>query len=120
MDKEINSSLIYKSKNISNNKGFYSVFLSTFSAIFLAELGDKTQVATLLLTAQSGKPVVVFIGAASALIASSLVGVFIGRWLTNFIPTERFNYFAGLLMLGIGALLGLQATNSLIHNIRLA
>ena len=40
------------------------MLFSTFTTVFVAELGDKTQLATLLLSAQSGSPVLVFIGAA--------------------------------------------------------
>ena len=60
--------------------GFTAVMLSTFTTVFLAELGDKTQLATLLLSAQSGQPWLVFVGAALALACSSLVGVLVGRW----------------------------------------
>ena len=88
---------------------FYKTLFTTFIAVFIAELGDKTQIATLLLTAHSGKPVVVFIGASSALICSSLVGVLIGRWLARKMPPERFNYIAGSFMIIIGLVLGLQA-----------
>ncbi|MFM7733764.1 MAG: TMEM165/GDT1 family protein, partial [Cyanobium sp.] len=56
------------------------VFLSTATTVFLAELGDKTQLAALLLSAESGRPLVVFLGASAALIGSSLVGVLLGRW----------------------------------------
>ena len=63
--------------------GFTTVLLTTFTTVFLAELGDKTQLATLLLSAQSGQPWVVFLGAALALISSSLVGVLVGRWLAG-------------------------------------
>ena len=48
--------------------GFATVLLTTFTTVFLAELGDKTQLATLLLSAQSGQPWLVFGGAALALI----------------------------------------------------
>tara|TARA_Y100001968_G_scaffold333384_1_gene395925 strand:- start:29266 stop:29628 length:363 start_codon:yes stop_codon:yes gene_type:complete len=87
---------------------FITVMVTTFTTVFLAELGDKTQLATLLLSAQSGKPVVVFIGAAIALISSSLVGVVLGRWLSNRMKPERFRYMAGILMIGLSCWLGSQ------------
>ena len=46
-------------------------------------MGDKTQLATLLLSAQSSSPWIVFVGAALALIATSLVGVLLGYWLSK-------------------------------------
>ena len=99
------------------DKGFLTIVFTTFSTVFLAELGDKTQIATLLLSAQSGKPLIVFFGSALALISSSLICVLIGRWLARLIPPQRFEYMAGVLMIGIGLLLGFQATNSLIQNL---
>ena len=98
-------------------KAFFPIFATTFTTVFLAELGDKTQLATMLLTVQSGQPLIVFTGAASALICSSLVGVLIGRWLSKTMPPERFNYLAGILMVSIGLLLGIQSTHSMIENI---
>ena len=100
----------------SNTNGFFGIFITTFSTVFLAELGDKTQIATLLLTAQSGKPLVVFLGSALALIVSSLVGVLLGRWLARSMSSQRFEYIAGILMVGISLLLGIQATHSLIQS----
>ncbi|KZR60885.1 hypothetical protein PMIT1327_01802 [Prochlorococcus marinus str. MIT 1327] len=94
--------------------GFTTVLLTTFTTVFLAELGDKTQLATLLLSAQSGQPWVVFLGAALALISSSLVGVLVGRWLAGILPPERLQKMAGVLMVGLGIWLGLQATQSLL------
>ena len=94
--------------------GFTTVLLTTFTTVFLAELGDKTQLATLLLSAQSGKPWLVFSGAALALICSSLVGVLVGRWLSTVMQPERLEQMAGLLMLGLGLWLGSQALQSLI------
>ena len=95
------------------SRSFAAVLFSTFTTVFVAELGDKTQLATLLLSAQSGSPVLVFIGAALALIASSLVGVLVGQWLAKTLPPERLELMAGVLMVALGIWLGLQATRSL-------
>ncbi len=97
-----------------DNEGFLAVFLTTFSTVFIAEIGDKTQIATLLLSAQSGKPGLVFLGAAIALICSSLVGVLVGRTLASILPPERFEKLAGVLMVGLGVWIGIQASQSLI------
>lgn len=97
------------------------VFLATASTVFLAELGDKTQLAALLLSAQSGRPLVVFIGASLALVCSSLVGVLLGRWLSRLMAAEQLERAAGLLMVALGLWLGrqavLQLTPQLLHNI---
>ena len=89
-------------------KRFSSIFLTTFTTIFIAELGDKTQIATLMLSAESGKPIIVFIGSSLALVSSSLVGVLIGKWLSNKISPNRFALFTGLLMIIISILLSLD------------
>ncbi len=78
---------------------FWRVFLSTFITIFLAELGDKTQMATLLLSAQSRSPVVVFLGAGLALIATSLLGVMLGQWLAKRVSEDTLDTCAGILLL---------------------
>jgi putative Ca2+/H+ antiporter (TMEM165/GDT1 family) len=82
--------------------------LTTFTTVFLAELGDKTQLAALLLAAQSGRPAIVFVGASLALISSSLVGVLLGRWLAKVLPPQQLERLAGLLMVGLGLWLGRQ------------
>ena len=92
-------------KEINIEKRFSAVFLTTFTTIFIAELGDKTQIATLMLSAESGKPIIVFIGSSLALISSSLVGVLIGKWLSNKISPNKFALFTGLLMLIISIFL---------------
>jgi len=99
----------------SQRLGFSAVLVTTFTTVFLAELGDKTQLATLLLSAQSGEPWLVFGGAALALICSSLVGVLVGRWLSKVMPPERLEQMAGLLMVGLGLWLGSQALQSLLN-----
>jgi putative Ca2+/H+ antiporter (TMEM165/GDT1 family) len=86
-----------------------AVFLSTATTVFLAELGDKTQLAALLLSAESGRPVVVFLGASLALISSSLVGVLLGRWLSTVMEPRQLERAAGVLMVALGLWLGRQA-----------
>ncbi len=93
---------------------FVAVAFTTFTTVFLAELGDKTQLAALLLSAQSGRPLLVFVGAALALICSSLVGVLLGRWLASVLPQQRLERIAGLLMVSLGLWLGGQATLGLL------
>lgn len=72
------------------------VLLSTFVAIFLAEVGDKTQIATLMISAQSKQPWLVFVGAASALVLTSLLGVLAGQWLSRKLPPQVLDTAAGL------------------------
>jgi putative Ca2+/H+ antiporter (TMEM165/GDT1 family) len=79
--------------------GFLGVFGSTFITIFLAELGDKTQFATLLLAAQSHNPGIVFAGAATALVATSLIGVLIGRWLCQKLSPPTLERATGIMLL---------------------
>ena len=86
-----------------------AAFLTTFTTVFLAELGDKTQLAALLLSAESGRPAVVFVGASLALICSSLVGVLLGRWLSTVMAPEQLERAAGVLMVALGLWLGRQA-----------
>ena len=86
-------------------KSFLSIFISTFTTIFIAELGDKTQIATLMLSAESGKPVIVFIGSSIALVSSSVVGVLIGKWLSKKVSPSKFALFTGFLMIIISVFL---------------
>ena len=91
--------------NVEKEKSFSTIFITTFTTIFIAELGDKTQIATLMLSAESGKPIIVFLGSSLALISSSLVGVLIGKWLSKKISPSKFSFFTGLLMIIISIFL---------------
>ena len=95
----------FKKEEKIGEKNFSSIFITTFTTIFIAELGDKTQIATLMLSAESGKPIIVFLGSSLALISSSLVGVLIGKWVSKKIPPRKFAFFTGLLMLIISIFL---------------
>ncbi len=92
-------------------KGFLSIFLTSFTTIFIAELGDKTQLATLMLSAESGKPMIVFLGSSFALLCSSIVGVVIGKWLSKKISKEKFALFTGILMTLVSVWIGYTIFN---------
>jgi len=83
----------------------WRLFLSTFGMIFLAELGDKTQLSALTLTANSKKPVVIFLAASSALIIATLLGVLVGDALFRFIPEFYIRKIAALVFVVMGILL---------------
>jgi putative Ca2+/H+ antiporter (TMEM165/GDT1 family) len=83
----------------------WAVFASTFATIFLAEIGDKTQLTILLMTAESRNPWIVFAGAGAALVATSFLGVWLGRWLAAKIPPRTLERAAGTSLLVISALL---------------
>ena len=102
----MNSKLEKKDNKI--EKSFLSIFITTFTTIFIAELGDKTQIATLMLSAESGKPIIVFLGSSFALISSSVVGVLIGKWISKKISPSKFALFTGALMIIISIFLALD------------
>jgi len=80
---------------------FLPIFSSTFITIFLAEMGDKTQLVTLLMSAESQSPWTVFTGAALALVATSLIGVSIGYWLSKKLSPETLDLAVAILLLFI-------------------
>lgn len=84
------------------------VFLSTFIVVFLAELGDKTQIAAFSLAAKHGDLLSVSIGAALALIGSSLLAVLFGHRLANVLPERVLRIASGLLFLGTGVWLAFK------------
>ena len=79
--------------------------LYTFFLVFIAELGDKTQIATMLLSAKSNSMISVFIGSSLALICSSFIGVFAGVYITKYIPPQYIQNSAGILFLVMGILI---------------
>lgn len=81
------------------------IFISTFLTIFLAELGDKTQLTTLLMAAESHSPWIVFAGAGAALVLTSLLGVWLGCWLAKRISPRTLEIASGVMLLAISALL---------------
>jgi putative Ca2+/H+ antiporter (TMEM165/GDT1 family) len=81
------------------------VFVTTFCTIFLAEIGDKTQLSTLLMSAESHSPWVVFLGSAAALVTTSFLGVVLGNWIASRLSPKIVEKAAGTVLLLISVLL---------------
>jgi putative Ca2+/H+ antiporter (TMEM165/GDT1 family) len=79
----------------------WKLFGSTFLAIFLAEMGDKTQLATMTLSAGSSRWVV-FAGAALALVATTAIAVMVGEGVARLAPPVWVKRGAGVVFLAIG------------------
>jgi len=82
----------------------WKIFLTIFAAVFIAELGDKTQLATMLFA--SDKEVskyTVFIAASAALIVATAIGVLAGSLLSEYIDEKYLHYIAGIGFIAIGA-----------------
>ena len=79
-----------------------SLLLSTFITVFIAELGDKTQLATLTISGTSTKPLAVFLGSASALVFASLLGALTGGSISTFVPEVILKSIASVTFLIIG------------------
>ena len=83
------------------------LLLTVFATVFIAELGDKTQLATLLFAAdQEVSRMTVFIGASLALVLTSALGVLAGGLVADFIQPRYLSYVAGagFILIGIWTL----------------
>ena len=80
----------------------FRLILTTFGMIFLAELGDKTQLATMCFAAEGKSKLAVFLGAASALVLTSLLGVLCGSAVTKLFPPNFIRIGAGALFIILG------------------
>lgn len=83
----------------------WKILGTAFVTLFLAELGDKTQLAIITLTAKTESKLAVFIGASLALVFVSLLAVLFGGLLTQFIPTEWLQRIVALAFITIGVLM---------------
>jgi len=80
----------------------YQIFITTFGMVFLAELGDKTQLATFCMAADCDPKLSVFLGAAIALVLSTLIAVIFGSVLSKYLPEHYIKIAAGLFFLVVG------------------
>ena len=81
----------------------WKIFFTIFASVFIAELGDKTQLATMLFAADKEvSKYMVFFAASAALIVASAIGVLAGSLLSEFINPKYLHYIAGIGFIGIG------------------
>ena len=79
-----------------------TLFFTTFVTVFLAEMGDKTQLTTITLSSTTNKPLAVFIGSSIALILATLLGALAGGSIANLIPAYILKLLSGIVFLIIG------------------
>ena len=86
-----------------------TLLITTFVTVFLAEMGDKTQLTTITLSSTTNKPLAVFIGSSLALISATLLGALAGGSIANLIPAFLLKLLSGIVFLIIGFNLLLQS-----------
>ena len=88
-----------------------TLLFTTFVAVFLAEIGDKTQLTTITLSSTTNKPLAVFIGSSFALILATLLGALAGGSIANLIPDFLLKLLSGIVFLILGIQLLAQSIN---------
>ncbi len=83
----------------------WKIFGTAFLTLFLAELGDKTQLAVITMTAKTDSKIAVFVGASLALILVTLLGVLVGGVLSQYVPTEWLQRIVAVAFIVIGILM---------------
>jgi Ca2+/H+ antiporter, TMEM165/GDT1 family len=83
----------------------WKIFGTAFLTLFLAELGDKTQLAVITMTASTEAKVSVFLGASAALVVVTLLGVLVGGVLTQWVPAEWLHRIVAVAFISIGVLM---------------
>jgi|JI10StandDraft_1071094.scaffolds.fasta_scaffold24639_5 putative Ca2+/H+ antiporter (TMEM165/GDT1 family) len=81
-----------------------SLFLTVFTTVFLAELGDKTQLATLTFSSNAeASKWTIFAASSLALVATSAIGVVAGGWISRVVSPKHLTLAAGVAFIAIGA-----------------
>ena len=91
----------------------WKMFATVFGTVFLAELGDKTQLATLLFASRGAEALwTIFFAAAAALVLTSAIGVAAGALISQYMNPKYLSYAAGIGFIAIGAWTLFQASAS--------
>ena len=87
----------------------FKLIASTFVMIFLAELGDKTQISTFALATNSRSMLSVFLGASGALVLTTLIAVVLGGVIGRFVPEKLIKIVSAAVFIGFGVLTLVEA-----------
>ena len=93
-----------------------TLLFTTFVTVFLAEMGDKTQLTTITLSSTTNKPLAVFIGSSLALISATLLGALAGGSIANLIPAYLLKLISGIVFLILGITLLVQNKKELTND----
>ena len=83
----------------------WKILGTAFLTLFLAEIGDKTQLAVITMTAGTDSKIAVFLGASLALIVVTLLGVVVGGVLAQYVPVEWLQRIVAVAFIVIGVLM---------------
>ena len=83
----------------------WKIFGTAFVTLFLAELGDKTQLAVVTMTASTESRLSIFLGASLALVTVTLLGVLVGGIVSQYVPTEWLQRIVAMAFIAIGMLM---------------
>lgn len=83
----------------------WKIFGTAFITLFLAELGDKTQLAVITMTSKTSAAFSVFLGAALALVLVTAIGVLFGSFITQYVPAEWLQRIVAVAFIAIGILM---------------
>ena len=95
-----------RARSVLIHAGDWKAFASTFGLLFVAEIGDKTQLAVLSLAGKQVQPLAVFVGGTLALVAVTTIGVIGGEGLCRFIPRRMLLWLSAVAFVVMGALVG--------------
>jgi putative Ca2+/H+ antiporter (TMEM165/GDT1 family) len=88
----------------------WKLLSTVFTSVFIAELGDKTQLATMLFASDKQiSKITVFAGASLALVVTSAIGVLAGGVLSNYVSEKHLHYLAGIGFIAIGVWMLIEA-----------
>ncbi len=93
-----------------------TLFFTTFVTVFLAEMGDKTQLTTITLSSTTNKPLAVFIGSSLALILATLLGALAGGSIASLVPAFILKLLSGIVFLIIGIKLVAKSKKEFTYN----